>query len=178
MTSAQAARLGGDPLRGLVHLPLWAVGDGTADAARTAGFADVRTAGPDVAGLFAGLKASGARRILRLAGREHMPIPPFPGEVATVPVYAANAAERLPQSARDALQAGATVLLHSPRTARILRALSEDAGASIARSTAVALSPAIAQAAGEGWAAVHAAPEPTDAALLALAARLCETIPR
>jgi uroporphyrinogen-III synthase len=38
-----------------------------------------------------------------------------------------------------------------------------------------AISPAAAAAVGTGWERVHAAPMPNEAALLALAARLCES---
>lgn len=172
MTSAQAARLGGPGLRELFDLPLWAVGDATAEAARDAGWRDVRVSGGDAGHLFADLRAAGARRVLRLAGREHMPTPPFPGEVVTVPVYAAEAAERLPAAAGEALRAGAVALLHSPRAARVLTALAGAAGVDLSRARAVAISPAAVAATGGAWGEVHLAAEKTDGAMLALAARL------
>lgn len=171
MTSAQAARLGGPDLARLAHLPLWAVGEGTAEAARNAGFADVRVAGGDAAGLFAALASVG--RVLWLAGRERMPVPDGAGEVVAVPVYAADAVAGLPESARDALRAGALALLHSARAARVLTALAERDGIDLADNEAVAISAVAAEAAGGGWRAVHVAPERTDAAMLEVAARLC-----
>jgi uroporphyrinogen-III synthase len=65
---------------------------------------------------------------------------------------------------------GAVAVIHSPRAARRLFDL-VPARKSIA---VAAISPAAAAAAGEGWAAVESAAEPTDDALLALAARLCD----
>jgi len=175
MTSAQAARLGGPGLEPLHALPLWAVGEDTAEAARAAGFGDVRIAGGDAAGLFAAMEDAGVRRLLWLAGRERMPVPAFPGEIVVVAVYAAEATRRLPEATSRALRAGALVLLHSPRAARVLTGLAEGAGVELANSDAVAISPAVAEAAGGGWRAVHVAPEKTDAAMLALAARLCNS---
>lgn len=169
MTSAQAARLGGPGLRALCALPLWAVGEGTAEAARAAGFGDVRAAGGDAQALFEAMARAGLRRVLWLAGRERMPTPPFPGEVVARPVYAAEAVDELPPEASEALGAGALTLLHSPRAARTLTSLAGDLSA----NEAVAISPATARAAGGGWRAVHVAPEKTDAAMLSLAARLC-----
>jgi uroporphyrinogen-III synthase len=61
------------------------------------------------------------------------------------------------------------LLIHSPRAGARVAELDLDRG-SIALA---AISPAAAGAAGEGWAAVEAAEEPTDDALLALAKRLC-----
>lgn len=173
MTSAQAARLGGPGLAALRALPLWAVGARTAEAAREAGFLHVHVAGGDAEQLFAAMTKAGARKVLRLAGREHMPTPPFPGEVVTVPVYAAEAASDLPGAARGALGAGALALLHSPRAARVLTALAGKVGTTLSASEAVAISPAAAEAAGGGWRAVHVAATKTDGAMLALAARLC-----
>ena len=65
--------------------------------------------------------------------------------------------------------AGAVALIHSPRAGRRFAELVENRG-SIAIA---AISRAAAEAAGAGWECVEAADQPTDDALLALAARLC-----
>jgi uroporphyrinogen-III synthase len=63
------------------------------------------------------------------------------------------------------------VLVHSPRAGRRLAELVESRG-SIAIA---AISKAAADAAGSGWAEIAIADQPSDEALLALAARLCNT---
>ena len=63
------------------------------------------------------------------------------------------------------------VAVHSPRAGRRLGELVDRRS----RITIAAISPAAAEACGAGWKRVHAAPQPNDAALLALAARLCES---
>jgi uroporphyrinogen-III synthase len=84
MTSANAARHGGAGLAALTHLPLFAVGEATAAAARAAGFHDVHAGTGDAADLAGLLKAP--LRILHLTGSDHRPIP-TDAQVAVVPVY-------------------------------------------------------------------------------------------
>ncbi|HXG80622.1 MAG TPA: uroporphyrinogen-III synthase, partial [Sphingomicrobium sp.] len=72
LTSANAVRHGGLQLDRLKGLPIHAVGEATATAAREAGFR-VESVGPGgVAGLLAQLPAS--RRLLHLAGEDHCDI--------------------------------------------------------------------------------------------------------
>ena len=82
-------------------------------------------------------------------------------------VYAAEAVENLPEAARAALP-DAVALLHSPRAARLFARLVDPTGIAIA-----AISPAALAAAGAGWRIAEAAERPTDASLLAVAAKLC-----
>lgn len=163
MTSANAARYGGAGLAAWRDHPLHVVGAATGAAARAAGFRDVRVGGPDAAALVAALGQAG--RVLHLAGREHRgPLPE--GGVRRV-VYAADAVTALPPAARTALSDGAVALLHSPRAAALFAGLIADAGFSRGRIAIAALSPAVAGAAGAGWAGVRVAATPDDAALLA-----------
>ena len=75
----------------------------------------------------------------------------------------------LPEAARAALP-DAIALLHSPRAARrCSRRWSTPRDIAIA-----AISAATRDAAGAGWRAVAVADRPTDAALLAAAAKLCD----
>lgn len=164
MTSANAARLGGAMLRALTDRPLYAVGEATAAAARDAGFSDVRVAGGDAAALGRLIDADQAGPVLHLAGREHHPIPTAQ-PVETRIVYAVEAAASL-----TADPVGTVALLHSPRAAAVFVGLVTDR----ARVRIAAISPAAAEAAGEGWQAVRVADRPTDDALLAVAAELCE----
>ena len=113
LTSANGARaLGSHPRRGeLLALPVLAVGDSTANAAREAGFADVTSAGGDVRDL---VRLSAARHLashlplLYLAGEDRAG--DLDGELAargqlvrTVVLYRATKVPTLPAAARRAL---------------------------------------------------------------------------
>lgn len=157
LTSAQAVRLAGDGLAGLAGLPVVAVGAATATAARAAGL-DVAIVGEgDAAAAVA--RAGAFPRLLHLAGREHVAQP----GVDTLTVYAS---EPLPV-ASDALVVAIdnVVLLHSARAARQFALLGNELPRRQIRLAA--LSPAIADAAGDGWADVSIAERPDDHALIA-----------
>lgn len=168
MTSANAPRLWSDRLAALRHLPVFAVGSATAAAARRAGFADV-TAGLDGAGALPALLAGRSLgRVLHLAGEERTAVDWPPGvQVETRTVYAARAAEALPDAVDTALATAAVdiVLLYSPRTAAIFAALCARHGIARAGIAIAAISPAALAAAGCGWRAARAAAEPHEAAL-------------
>lgn len=156
LTSAQAVRHAGAGLAQLAHLPVVAVGEATAGAARQAGLAVETVGQSDVA---AAVAASGRARLLHLAGREHVA-----AGAGTIAVYAAEA---LPIADATPL-AGAVALLHSARAARRLAEFVQRDG--IYDIKVAAISAAV-RAAGpdvSGEVAEH----PTDAALVALAARL------
>lgn len=163
LTSAQAVRLAGDGLTPLSRLPVVAVGEATAAAARAAGLHVAIVGDGDAAAAVA--RASAYPRLLHLAGREHVA---QPGVVA-LPVYASEAVAVAPGALAAALDA--VVLLHSARAAQRFAAL---AGSLPRRRIRLAaLSPAVAAAAGTGWATIAIAERPGDAALVqaALAAR-------
>jgi uroporphyrinogen-III synthase len=65
---------------------------------------------------------------------------------------------------------GSVVLVHSPAAGRRLAEVT----ALREQVRVAAISPAAAGACGSGWARCEAAPEPSDRALLSLAAKLCE----
>ena len=158
-TSANAIRLGGDELAKLRSLPVHAVGAATAAAARAAGLTVVSVGEGGVRNI--DLPASD--RLLHLAGRDHFPV----GATMTINIYEARAIEH--PAGFDQLQ-HCVVAVHSPRAGRRLAELARHRS-SIA---VAAISPAAAEACAAGWQCVHAAPQPTDEALLALAASLCE----
>jgi uroporphyrinogen-III synthase len=68
----------------------------------------------------------------------------------------------------------ALALLHSAETARHFAAECDRLGLARGTIALAALGPRIAAAAGAGWATVHTAPRPDEAALLALACDLCQ----
>jgi uroporphyrinogen-III synthase len=173
MTSANAARHGGEALRMFAMLPLLAVGAVTAAAARAAGFADVTQGDRDGAALLKRASERGCRRVLHLAGRDHMDLPMPGGSIERRIVYAADAVGDLPAPARKLLTREAIVLCHSPRAAGLFGRLVDKAGLARGGIAIAALSEAVAQAAGSGWATVEVASAPKDDALLEIAARLC-----
>ena len=163
LTSAKAVRMGGDELMKLRGLPVHAVGEATAEAARGAGFdiASVGDAGVDR--LLDSLDPD--LRLLHLCGEDRREPLKAPQSIVPVTVYRAMAIERPDLSGAI----GAVALVHSPRAARRLAELVDGRG-SIAIA---AISPAAAEAAGGGWQQVESADAPNDEGVLALAARLC-----
>ncbi len=168
LTSANAVRHGSDGLQKLRQLPVYAVGEATAAAAREAGF-DIASTGD--AGVERLLGSIGSDvRLLHLCG-EHRTETDAKQAITTIPVY--RAAELpLPDDFRRI--EGQVVAVHSPRAGKRLAELGMD------RSTVriAAISPAAATAAGPGWERCEAADAPNEEALLALAARLCDNPPQ
>lgn len=166
LTSANAARLGGEGLRTLAHLPALAVGAATAAAARAAGLDVAMTGDGDAAHLAAAARAAGYARPVHLAGRDHRPT-----GAAAIPVYASEPLPVARGALAQALSAGATALLHSPRAARRFAGLVDAGRISRARVAIAALSPAVLAAADDGWGWGGAAATPDDDALVALVRR-------
>ena len=155
-------------------LPVFAVGDATAAAARAAGFAEVRSAEGDVAALARLiLKLRPPAPILHVAPRERS------GDLAgtltaqgvacrTAELYESAVADRLPAAAAEALEAAAidAVLVHSPKAAAAVARLIDSAEEGVA---VFALSLACAEPLERaGFRAIAVAAAPTEAALLAL----------
>jgi uroporphyrinogen-III synthase len=161
LTSANGAR---HAPAGLTALPCFVVGDGTAAAARKAGYTDVRSGPSDGAAAAAMIAADGKKRAIHLCGRDHRPVGAPGVEIERRVVYSA-----------DPLPAGrfegpAVAMIHSPRAGARFAELAGDRS-SIAIA---AISGAAAEAAGEGWAVKAVAAAPRDQALLELAAKLCK----
>ena len=144
-------------------LPVFAVGDATAERARQVGFATVTSASgalPDLAWLIAGAAVG---RVLVPGARE--PAGDLDAlldgavEAVILPVYEATATRIQPPPAFDA------VLAHSPRAAQaVAEALGRNGGAG---RLAVAISAAAAAPlAAAGFAEIRTAGAPTDAAVL------------
>jgi uroporphyrinogen-III synthase len=175
LTSANAARHGGAGLAPLLGLPCYTVGEATAEAAREAGFREVRTGPGDGAAVLATMAGDGVGRALHLCGRDHLPLEDPAVVLERRTVYAAEEVKALGHDAAEAVRAGALALIHSGRAGATFAALVEQAGLGRANTSIVAISEAAAAAAGAGWRAVHAASRPRDDALLELAAKLCKT---
>lgn len=170
LTSANAIRYAGKGLGGLAHLPVYAVGTATAEAAREAGMRVAWSGRSGASDLIASLEPG--LRLLHLAGEDRIEHQPPAGvQIESVTVYRAR-----PLPNRTGLRTieGSVALVHSPRAGRRLAELAE--GAALDRRTVIiaAISPAAAAAAGAGWGGSVAAETPSDNALLALAAKLCK----
>ena len=165
MTSANAVRHGGPHLASLASLPVHAVGEATASAARDAGFDLALVGKRDIVDLLARIPP--AVRLLHLAGEDHRDI--MDGRIDQKIVYRSKAIADPPLPPLTDL----VVAVHSSRAARRLAELASDRS-----STAIAaISRDAADACGSGWERVEAAAEPNDNSLLALAAMLCHTSP-
>ncbi|MET0181188.1 MAG: uroporphyrinogen-III synthase [Novosphingobium sp.] len=173
--SANALRHAGPALADLAALPAYAVGEATAAAARSAGFVVAATGSGGAQELVPCLARDGRRRVLRLAGAAHVALsPPATMTITTIVVYAARPLP-LAGEAIDALRRGGVTLLHSAEAARRLAAECTRAGLERGRVALACLAPRIAQAAGPGWRFVAVAERTDEAALLALAVRMCQT---
>jgi uroporphyrinogen-III synthase len=168
LTSANAVRHGGAALEAFRALPVHAVGVATAEVARAAGFTIASRGTDGVDDLLDSLNPE--LRLLHLCGEDRRTAANARQAIAAVPVYRSRAIDPPPGLDRAN---GAIVLVHSPRAGQRLAELIADRG-SIAIA---AISGAAAEAAGTGWREIHIAPEPSDDALLALAARLCNRSP-
>lgn len=180
-TSANAPRVlaGQAEASALLAVPVYAVGDRTAEAARTAGFLDIRSAGGDVGDLVHMVCDEirpGDGAIVHVRGRDVAG--DAAGELArrgytveTVVAYEAAAVGSLPPDAVSALADGGidAVLFYSPRTAELFAELSNRAGIAktLNRIVAIALSANVAEKArAAGFGHVSVAGRPDEAALL------------
>lgn len=169
LTSAQAVRLAGPALARLSSLPVHAVGAATADAATAAGLTVARTGEADAQSLLDAVTSENIHRILWLCGRDRSEFDARGAVLEPLPCYAVDPVDPSTEWA-DLIAAPAVVMAHSARAARRITAL---AGAARAHLALVAISPAAAAAAGNGWAESTASAQPDDAAMLALARALC-----
>jgi len=171
LTSANAPRHAGPGLAALRGLPVHAVGDATAAAARDAGLEVVAVGGRDGAALVAAAAASGVRRGLLLGGRDRA-LASDPIIAEAIATYASDPMA-VPVEALDRLT-GSVVMVHSPRAARRVADLIDRAGIDRRTVRLAAISAAAAQAAGDDWDRIAAAATPDDAALTALARALAD----
>jgi len=181
MTSANAARaIAAHPRRAaLATLPAFTVGRRTAEAARAAGFAHVRSADGDKVDLAALLRADyqAARGpLLYLAGEDRageLDLAASGIAVVTTVIYRTAAAERFPDSVAAALAAGAIdgVLHFSRRSAEAYLACARHADlvSGALAPLQLCLSAAVAEPlAAAGAAAIRIASRPDEAAMLEL----------
>lgn len=171
--SANVLRHGGRGLAGLKALPVHAVGESTAQAARALGFSVASTGSGGLQAVLDSLPA-GHRRLLRLTGDERVPLVVPEGVSIEERVTYASVPCPLPPDLVELLRRPAIVAAHSAEAVRHLTAECVRLGLRRAPLRIAALGPRIAQAAGEGWGEVAAASAPNDKALLALARQMCQ----
>ncbi len=171
--SANAIRLAGPGLAAIRHLPVYAVGDVTADAARAAGFTVV---GQGQGGLQSALTQldPAHHRLLRLAGEERIVLALPAGVTMTERVVYASQAQPMPPELAALLAEPALIALHSAEAAQHFAAECVRNGLRRAPLRLCTLGPRIAAAAGDGWGEVAIAAEANDRALLALARQMCQ----
>lgn len=161
LTSATAVRLAGT----LPNLPVHAVGEATAATAKMAGLQVMSVGSGGVAELLAALPPD--LRLLHLAGEERIVPAEARQTITSVIVYRM---ELLGLPAPATIE-GTVTLVHSPAAGRRLAGIAADRRA----IRIAAISPAAVSACGSGWDRCEAVEQPNDAALLSLAAKLCET---
>lgn len=169
LTSANAVRHGGPELNALRGLPAYAVGAATAAEARDAGFTLAATGEAGVDDLLRGIEPG--LKLLHLCGEHHREPEAARQSIVHLPVY--RAGEQRDVAGLERIE-GAVVAVHSPRAAARLAELAAAAPVDISATAIAAISADAALAAGSGWQCVEIAESPSDPALLALAARLCQ----
>lgn len=174
LTSASAVRHAGPGLAALAQLPCHAVGAATAAAARAHGISPVHVGTAGAQPLVDAMVAAGARNILWLAGAERSANAAGRARITPIATYAATAIADPPGWA-NAIAQPAVLLLHSARAAQRAAWL---AGPTRNQLIALAISDAVARAAGPGWARCAVAARPSDGAMLAFAQQLCQIPPQ
>lgn len=171
--SANALRHAGPRLADYAGLPAYAVGETTARAAREAGLDVVTTGTGGLQPVLDGV-APAHRRLLRLAGRKHTPLLEPAGVTLIERVVYASVPVAMERGLEQALRAPALVLLHSGEAAAHFALSCAAAGIARERIALAAIARGVAARAGDGWAQVRSASRANDAALLALAAEMCQ----
>jgi len=163
LTSANAVRNAGEQLEDLRGLKVYAVGEATAEAARSAGFDIAATGDSGVDRLLGSIDAN--LRMIHLCGPDRRETRDARQRITPLVVYRSQEIDQPDLSCAP----GKVALVHSPRAGKRFAELVYDRN-SIA---VAAISAAALKAVGGGWETAEVADAPNDDALLALAARLC-----
>lgn len=171
LTSANAVLHAGPGLLALGHLPCYTVGPATAAAAQAIGLCPVLTGNSGAQAVVDVMAAAGVRAILWLSGsaRTHIVAAP-PARITAIATYSAMPVVD-PGGWYEATADRAVIMLHSVRAAQRAAQL---AGPMAKHLTLLAISPAVADAAGPGWRGCAIAERPSDAEMLAMARQLCQ----
>lgn len=167
LTSAFAAKLAGPDLAKLSSLPVFAVGAATARAAESAGLTIAMTGSADAQRLLDDMTSQNIQTILWLCGRDRSEFDAR-ATITALPCYAVEPAAPPPDWS-TLIATPAILLAHSARAAQ---RISELVGGARSHLMLVAISSAVAAAAGEGWRDLVISGQPNDAAMLAEAGAL------
>lgn len=165
LTSAATVRLAGQGLASLASLPVFAVGAATARAAEAAGFTVAMTGSANAQRLLDDMASPNIRSILWLCGRDRSEFDARDAAITPLPCYAVDPVPP-PPSWAERIAAPAALLAHSVRAAE---RISDLVGRARSHLSLVAISPAVAKAAGDGWRDLVVATHPDDVAMLAQA---------
>ncbi|MBN8831966.1 MAG: uroporphyrinogen-III synthase [Sphingomonadales bacterium] len=170
VTSINGARYGAEMLARHAGLPVFTVGEASAQAVREQGARDVHVGGGDAASTIPLIAAAGHRAVLHICGEDVRPFDPLGLSITRHIVYRSDALDIRPFAKVLATLPPSVVAVHSPRIGRRFNALMPPP----ARNHQIlAISEAAARACGTGWRRVHISPSPDDTALLRLASTLC-----
>ncbi|BAK64726.1 uroporphyrinogen-III synthase [Sphingobium sp. SYK-6] len=170
VTSINGARHGEAVLRQFADLPVFTVGDASAQAVRDAGGQIVITGQGDAASTIPLIRAAGHGRVLHLCGDHVRPFDAMGIDVVRHVVYCSEARDMRPFAKLLATLPPSVIAVHSPRAGRRLNALMPPP---CRNHVLLAISEAAAKDSGGGWRQVHVSPAPDDTALLRLATSLC-----
>jgi len=166
LTSGNAARAAGEFLTNNPATPIYAVGSATASALYALSLPVTKTGSEGVEALVRIAVADGHQRLLWLAGEDHSPIPPIDDVGIDIDIIYRSAMVSTPDNFVHQITKSDVVILHSSSAARHFADLCCTMNLPRANITLATFSSAIAEAAGENWAAMIIADAPNDAALL------------
>ena len=166
LTSGNAARAAVKFLSQDHAKPIYAVGSATASALHNLSVPVAKTGLEGVDTLVRGAVADGHQRLLWLAGEDHSPIPHIDDVGIDIDIIYRSATVSTPDNFVRHVTESDVVILHSSRAARHFANLCVTMNLPRANITLATFSSAIAEAAGENWAAMIIADVPNDAALL------------
>ncbi len=171
--SANALRYGGHQLGHLRHLPVLAVGETTAQAARETGF---RVLGTGQGGLHSLLDQlpPGYHRLLRLAGEDRVVLSPPAGVTLTECIVYAARSLAMPAALARLLRGPAVVVLHSAEAARHFAGECQALNIDRRHISLAALAPRVGEAVGLGWAGLAISSSAQDGVLLELVSGICK----
>ena len=170
VTSPNGARYGAYVIARFADLPIYTVGETSAQAVREHGGKDVRMGGGDAARTIPMIVADGVKTVLHICGEEVRPFDSLGMTITQHIVYGSDARDMRPFTKMLVTMPPSVIAIHSPAAGRRLNALMPP---SCRNHMVLGLSEAAAEAAGKGWRKVHVSPTPDDSALLRIASTLC-----
>ena len=170
VTSPNGARYGADVIAQFADLPIYTVGETSAQAVRKHGGRDVRMGGGDAARTIPMIVDDGVKTVLHICGEEVRPFDALGLTISQHIVYGSDARDIRPFTKMLVTMPPSVIAIHSPAAGRRLNALMPP---SCRNHMVLGLSEAAAEAAGKGWRKVHVSPTPDDSALLRIASTLC-----